>query len=106
MRREFTHCTQVETVRGTRCRCWEIQFGLRSFYRIDMIYQDLHDTLKPSTLALWEIVSAVTSCLIAEWVVLAFVGTNKVVFGIPVVLALSLMIVSHRAYGETLHEIG
>ena len=64
------------------------------------------DTLKPSTLALWEIVSAVTSCLIAEWVVLAFVGTNKVIFAIPVVMALSLMIVSHRAYGETLHDIG
>ena len=59
-----------------------------------------------STLALWEIVSVVVSCLIAEWVVLAFVGTNKVVLAIPIALALSLMIFSHRVYGETPRELG
>jgi len=59
-----------------------------------------------SNLALWEIVSVVVSCLIAEWVVLAFVGPNKLVFAIPVTLALTLMILSHRAYGETLRDIG
>ena len=58
------------------------------------------------TLALWEIVSVVVSCLIAEWVVLAFVGRSKLVLAIPIVLALTLTIVSHRAYGETLREIG
>jgi uncharacterized protein len=58
------------------------------------------------TLALWEIVSVVVSCLIAEWVVLAFVGRSKLVLAIPIALALTLMIVSHRAYGETLQEIG
>ena len=62
--------------------------------------------LRGSTLALWEIVSVVVSCLIAEWVVLAFVGTNKVVLAIPIVLALSLMILSHRIYEETPHELG
>lgn len=62
--------------------------------------------LRPSTLALWEIVSVVVSCLIAEWVVLAFVGSNKFVLAIPVALALTLMIFSHRAYGETLRDIG
>lgn len=62
--------------------------------------------MKPSTLALWEIVSVILSCLIAEWVVLSFVGENKIVFAIPVAFALTLMIFSHRAYGETLHEIG
>ena len=62
--------------------------------------------LKPSTLALWEIVSVVVSCLIAEWVVLAFVGSNKFVLAIPIALALTLMIFSHRAYGETLRDIG
>jgi hypothetical protein len=56
------------------------------------------------TLALWEIVSVVVSCLIAEWVVLAFVGRSKLVLAIPIVLALTLMIVSHRAYGETLQD--
>lgn len=58
------------------------------------------------TLALWEIVSVVVSCLIAEWVVLAFVGRSKLALAIPIALALMLMIISHRAYGETLREIG
>lgn len=62
--------------------------------------------LRGSTLALWEIVSVVVSCLIAEWVVMAFVGTNKVVLAIPIALALTLMIFSHRTYGETVRELG
>lgn len=56
--------------------------------------------------AAWEIVSVVTSCLIAEWVVLAFVGANKLVLAVPVVLALALMVFSHRAYGETPRDLG
>ena len=64
------------------------------------------DTIKPSTLALWEIVSVLISCLIAEWVVLAFIGPNKLALAIPVALALALMIFSHRVYGETLHDLG
>jgi membrane protease YdiL (CAAX protease family) len=63
-------------------------------------------TVSARTLALWEIVSVVVSCLIAEWVVLAFVGRSKLVLAIPIALALTLMISSHRAYGETLREIG
>lgn len=59
-----------------------------------------------SSVALWEIVSVVVSCLIAEWVVLAFIGPNKFVLAIPIALALALMIFSHRAYGETLSDIG
>ena len=62
--------------------------------------------ISTSTLALWEIVSVVVSCLIAEWVVLAFLGTNKFALAIPIALALTLMIFSHRAYGETLRDIG
>ena len=58
------------------------------------------------TLAKWEILSVVVSCLIAEWVVLAFVGRSKLVLAIPIALALMLMIVSHRAYDETFQEIG
>lgn len=57
-------------------------------------------------LAAWEIASVVVSCLIAEWVVLAFLGTNKIVFAIPVAFALGLMIFSHRAYGEGARELG
>ncbi|HKG61610.1 MAG TPA: CPBP family glutamic-type intramembrane protease [Pyrinomonadaceae bacterium] len=62
--------------------------------------------IRGSTLALWEIVSVVVSCLIAEWVVLAFVGTNKVVLAIPIALALTVMIFSHRVYEETPAELG
>jgi membrane protease YdiL (CAAX protease family) len=62
--------------------------------------------LRGSTLALWEIVSVVVSCLIAEWVVLAFAGTNKVVLAVPVALALTLMIFSHRLYEESPHDLG
>jgi membrane protease YdiL (CAAX protease family) len=63
-------------------------------------------TLKPATLALWEVVSVLISCLIAEWVVLAFIGPNKLALAIPIALALGLMIFSHRVYGETLHDLG
>jgi len=64
------------------------------------------DFIKPSTIALWEIVSVVISCLIAEWVVLAFIGPNKLALAIPVAMAVGLMIFSHRVYGETLHDLG
>src|ERR1700752_4806100 len=57
-------------------------------------------------IALWEIVSVLISCLIAEWVVLAFIGTNKFALAIPIALALALMISSHGIYGETLHDLG
>jgi len=62
--------------------------------------------IRGSTLALWEIVSVVISCLIAEWVVLAFVGANKVILAIPVALALVLMIFSHRIYEESPQDLG
>ena len=62
--------------------------------------------LRGSTLALWEIVSVVVSCLIAEWVVLTFAGANKVVLAIPIALALMLMIFSHRVYEESPQELG
>ena len=68
---------------------------------MDRIKQD-----ERSTVALWEIVSVLISCLIAEWVVLAFIGTNKLALAIPVALAFALMISSHRIYGETLHDLG
>lgn len=62
--------------------------------------------LKQSTVALWEMVSVVISCLIAEWVVLAFIGTNKIALAIPIALAFALMISSHRIYGESLNDLG
>ena len=56
--------------------------------------------------AVWEIISVVISCLIAEWVVLAFAGDNKLVLAVPVALALALMFVSHRVYGESPKDLG
>ena len=61
---------------------------------------------EPRRLALWEIISVVVSCLIAEWVVMALVSRNKVVMAIPVLLALGLMVLSHRERGESLRDIG
>jgi membrane protease YdiL (CAAX protease family) len=66
----------------------------------------ISEEVSAGTLAVWEIVSVVLSCLIAEWVVLAFVGRSKLVLAIPITLALMLMIFSHRAYGEPPREIG
>ncbi len=43
--------------------------------------------LESDALALWEIVSVVASFLIAEWVVLAFVGSSKVILPVPIVFA-------------------
>lgn len=58
------------------------------------------------SLAAWEIASVVVSCLIAEWVVLAFVGNSKFLLAVPIALALALMFFSHRLYGEGVHELG
>jgi membrane protease YdiL (CAAX protease family) len=58
------------------------------------------------SLALWEIASVATSCLIAEWVVLSFAGPSKLTIAIPTLLALGLMYFSHRERGETFSEIG
>jgi len=71
--------------------------------------EDLQDSLPGSTakaLAIWEIVSVVTSCLIAEWVVLSFVGHSKLITAIPIALAVGLMVFSHWERGETLVDIG
>src|SRR5215813_7252433 len=63
-------------------------------------------SFKPSTLALWEIISVIISCLIAEWVILSFIGPNKLALAIPIAFALTLMFLSHRIYGETPHDLG
>ena len=64
------------------------------------------DSIADRSLAAWEIVSVVVSCLIAEWVVLAFAGPNKLLLAMPIALALALIIFSHRVYGESAREIG
>jgi membrane protease YdiL (CAAX protease family) len=71
-----------------------------------MDQSEISTGLKSGSLARWEIVSVVVSCLLAEWVVLSFVGRSKIALAIPVGLALILMVTSHRVYGEGLKEIG
>lgn len=62
--------------------------------------------IEETSLAAWEIVSVVSSLLVAEWVVLAFVGRSKLVAAIPLALAFGFMFFSHRLRSETLPEIG
>ncbi len=57
-------------------------------------------------LAAWEIVSVVVSGLLAEWVMLAFLGRSRWTVLVPIILALALMVLSHRAYGENAKELG
>ena len=60
----------------------------------------------PRLLALWEILSVVSSALIAEWTILPFVGKNKLVGAFPVLLAFGLIFYSQRLRGETQREVG
>jgi hypothetical protein len=57
-------------------------------------------------LASWEIVSVVSSILIAEWILSAVIGRSKLVVAIPIGLAFFLIICSHRLRGETFRELG
>ena len=47
-----------------------------------------------------------TSCLIAEWVITAVVGTSHVLIAVPIVFAFAFMFWSHRLRGESLKDIG
>jgi hypothetical protein len=58
------------------------------------------------SLAFLEIASVVVSCLVAEWVILSFFSRTRSLIIVPVLLALVLMFLSHRAYGESLHDLG
>jgi membrane protease YdiL (CAAX protease family) len=57
-------------------------------------------------LAVWEILSVVVSCLIAEWTIFALVGGNKILLAIPILFALVLMFISHWTHNEGLHDLG
>lgn len=57
-------------------------------------------------LAAWEILSVTTSFLIASWLILPFVGNDKVIWAIPIILAFALMLVSHRLRKESAREVG
>jgi len=57
-------------------------------------------------IAPWEVASIIVSCLIAEWVILGFLGPFQIAVAVPAAMALVLMIFSHKAYGETPRELG
>jgi membrane protease YdiL (CAAX protease family) len=57
-------------------------------------------------IAAWEIVSVVMSFLIAEWIVRPFGSRDRFTAVLPLALAIILMVLSHRARGETLKNIG
>ncbi|GAC1396895.1 MAG: hypothetical protein NVSMB56_11890 [Pyrinomonadaceae bacterium] len=56
--------------------------------------------------AFLEVISVISSALIAEWAVIALIGVNKILLLVPIALALAFMFASHRARGETLRDIG
>lgn len=56
-------------------------------------------------LAFWEIVSLASTALIAVWAVLAL-ATTRWLLMVPVALAFSFIILSHRIHGETARELG
>ena len=58
------------------------------------------------SLAAWEIVSVVTSCLIAEWVITAVAGGSNALIVVPLILAFGFMFCSHKLRGESLRDIG
>ena len=57
-------------------------------------------------LALWEVASVTVSFLAAAWVAGPFAESSKLVGAVPVAFALVLMLLSHRARGETAREVG
>lgn len=58
------------------------------------------------SLAAWEIVSVVSSCLIAEWVITAVAGSSNILIVVPIIFAFGFMFWSHRLRGESLKDIG
>ena len=57
-------------------------------------------------LAGWELVSVVSSILIGEWMFTTVAGISKLIIAVPVVLALTVMMASHRVRGEGLRDVG
>jgi membrane protease YdiL (CAAX protease family) len=54
----------------------------------------------------WEIVSVISSFLMAEWIIRPFGSRDKLVAAIPLGIALIVIILSHYARGETLRSLG
>jgi hypothetical protein len=74
---------------------------------MERIVVDRTDDVKADrSLALWEIASVATSCVIAEWVITAVVGVSNFLIAVPIALAFGFMCISHRLRGESLRDLG
>jgi membrane protease YdiL (CAAX protease family) len=62
--------------------------------------------LSDRALASWEVVSVVSSIVIAEWMFTSVAGLSKLIVAIPVVLAFGIVIFSHLVRGESLRDLG
>ena len=62
--------------------------------------------IRERSLAGWEVLSVISSALIAEWMLVAVAGFPKLIVAVPVGLAFALMFLSHRARDESLRDIG
>lgn len=58
------------------------------------------------SLAAWEIVSVISSVLIAEWILSASAGRSKLIIAVPAALAFVLIIYSQLLRGESLRDLG
>jgi hypothetical protein len=63
-------------------------------------------TTNDRLIAAWEIVSVITSFLLAEWLIRPFGPRYNPLVGAPLVVALIVMVLSHYARGENLQTIG
>ena len=57
-------------------------------------------------LAAWEIVSVLSSVLLAEWVVYSVGGGSNLLLCVPVGILFAFMFVSHRLRGESARDLG
>jgi membrane protease YdiL (CAAX protease family) len=62
--------------------------------------------LNDRLIAAWEIISITISFLMAEWLLRPFGSRDKFIHAVPLLIAFGVMILSHRARGETPRSIG
>ena len=67
---------------------------------------NINQTTDERALAAWEIVSVISSVVVAEWVVLALAGDSQLMLSVPVVVVLAFMFASHRVRGESARDVG
>src|SRR5438045_1816782 len=66
---------------------------------------DMH-VVGSRVVAAWEIASVTLSFLLVAWTVRPLASNSKLVGALPLALALGLMLVSHRARGESARTMG